>query len=222
MKHIRWPALLAILLLLAGCYINPQLSGKITAESTETQTIAVGESPAVEIANFVGVVKVSEGAPGEVTATLTRQSRHDDPAAAEALLDQITWSLIQTGDGARILIEGPDGANDLKAGLSAVAEVQVPPGSDLTVDLGAGEASFDRPTGDVTYNGGAGLAKVILPSDASFTLRVTGGVAAVDSDFAGVPSGGVATDLTHTVGENPTQSLTFNMGAGEIKLEQAP
>lgn len=222
MKFHRLFSLVVITLLLAGCYINPRLSGKITAESTESQTIAVGETPAIEITNPVGMIEISEGTPGEVSATITKQSRHEDPAEGEALLDQITWSLTETGNGVRLLIEGPENTDNFESGLSAVAVVQVPPGSDLVVNLGAGETSIDQPTGDVVYNGGAGLVTVNLPRDASFNLHITGGVAAIESDFAGVPAGGVGTDVTHTIGDNPTQTLMFNMGAGKIHLMKAP
>jgi hypothetical protein len=187
MHRYRFIALVWAAVLLAGCYINPQLSGEITAESTESQTLAVGEAPTIEITNPVGQIEITEGAPGEVSATITKQSRHEDPAEAEGLLDQITWTLTQTGDGVRLLIEGTENTDNFESGLSAVAMVQVPPGSDLVVNLGAGETSIDQPTGDVVYNGGAGLVTVSLPRDASFTLHITGGVASIESDFAGVP-----------------------------------
>lgn len=221
MHRFRLIALVLAGVLLAGCYINPQLSGKITAESTESQTLAVDGAPAVEITNPVGMVEVSVGAPGEVSATITKQSRHEDPAEGKASLDQITWSLTETGDSVRLLIEGLENTDNFESGLSAVAAVQVPPGSDLVVNLGAGETTIDQPTGDVVYNGGAGLVTITLPRDAAFTLHITGGVASIESDFAGVPSGGLATDVTQTVGDNPTQTLVLNMGAGKVVLRAA-
>jgi hypothetical protein len=50
---------------------------------------------------------------------------------------------------------------------------------------------------------------------------VAGGVTGISSDFEGVPSGGIATDVDTIIGSNPTQTLTFNVGAGEVNLRKA-
>mgnify|MGYP007117549504 FL=1 len=43
----------------------------------------------------------------------------------------------------------------------------------------------------------------------------------MNSEFEGVPSGGVATDIDVIIGDNPTQTLIFNLGAGDVSLEKA-
>lgn len=55
----------------------------------------------------------------------------------------------------------------------------------------------------------------------SLALAGCSGVAGVESEFEGVPTGGVAANVDTTVGDNPTQTLTCNLGAGEVRLEKA-
>jgi hypothetical protein len=51
-------------------------------------------------------------------------------------------------------------------------------------------------------------------------VSISGGATSVDSDFPEVIGGGIATDVDVTVGDNPTQTLTFNVGAGKVNLRQ--
>lgn len=212
-------------LTLTGCIAIPELSGETTAEGTESAELAIDGAPAIEITNFAGTITVREGEPGQIAATMTKQSRLEDVAAAEAQLAEVTLIVEETGSGARVVADGPqnfDNLEEVEIGLTALLEVTVPPGADLTLNLGAGEITLEQPTGDVETNSGAGEATAILPADASFRLVVNGGVADVQSEFAGVPGGGVAADIDTTVGDNPTQTLTFHLGAGEVRLEKAP
>jgi hypothetical protein len=210
---------------LASCTAFSGLSGNVTAEETESAELAVAGAPAVEVTHFAGTITIREGNEGLISATVTKQSRLEDEAAAQAQLEEITLVVEEAGDGARVVVEGPEGfdnLSDLDIGFSAELEVTVPPGSDLTVELGAGEITVEQPTGDLFVTNGAGEVTVILPADASFNLQVSGGVADVNSEFEGVPDGGVATDIQTTVGDNPTQTLTFELGAGELHLRKAP
>jgi hypothetical protein len=213
------------LLLLASCMSLPDLSGEVTAEETESAELAVDGALPIEINNFAGTITVREGDPGQIAATVVKESRLANEADAQAQLDEINLIVEETATGARVEAEGPDNADnleDVEFGLTARLEVTVPPGSDLTLNLGAGEITLDQPTGDASVNSGAGAATAILPADASFNVHVTGGVAGIDSEFEGVPDGGIATDVEATIGDNPTQTLTFNLGAGEVKLQKAP
>lgn len=212
---------------LAACSAIPNidLSEEATAETTESAELAVDGAPSITIDHFAGTVTVREGDEGRVMASVVKQSRLRDEAEAEAQLERIVLVVEETGDGPRIAVEGPEGLNSLRelpVGLTAELDVTVPPGSGVSVDLGAGEITIDQPTGDVNVNSGAGEVTVILPADASFDLSVTGGVADIDSDFEGVPGGGVGAEVETTVGSNPTQSITINLGAGDVNLESAP
>lgn len=210
--------------LLAACIPIPQLSGETTAESTESAAIAIDGAPPIEITNFAGTITVREGEAGQLSADVIKQSRLENVAEAQAQLEEISLVVEDTGEGARVLVDGPDNIDnleDMEIGLSALLEVIVPPGSALTINLGAGEITAYQPAGDLNIHNGAGETTVILPSEASFRLLVNGGVVEVTSEFEGVPGGGVATDIDATIGSNPTQTLTFNLGAGEVRLEKA-
>lgn len=223
-RKITIPLLIS-LLLLAGCISLPDLSEDVTAEETESADLTVDGALPIEINSFAGTITVREGEPGQIAATVVKESRLADAADAQARLDEITLIVEETATGARVEVDGPDNADnleDVEIGLTARLEVTVPPGSDLTVNLGAGEITLDQPTGDASVNSGAGATTAILPGDASFRLVVTGGVAGVESEFEGVPDGGLATDIDTIVGSNPTQTLTFNIGAGEVNLQKAP
>lgn len=209
---------------LAACIRIPELSGDTTAEETETAELMVSGAPAIEIVSFAGTITVREGGAGQIAATVVKESRLADEGDAQAQLDEIALIVEETGEGARVEVDGPDNTNnleDMEIGLSARLEVTVPPGSDLKVNLGAGEITLEQPAGDVEVNNGAGEITAILPADASFELHVSGGVAEIDSEFPGVPGGGVAADVDATVGDSPTQSLTFHLGAGEVHLQKA-
>lgn len=222
-RKILIPLILCTVVL-AACIAIPELSGKTTAEETESAELTVDGAPPIEITNFAGTITVREGDPGRISATVLKESRLADAAEAQAQLDEITLTVEETAGGARVVVDGPDNIDniqDLEIGLSARLEVTVPPGSNLDVNLGAGEITLEQPTGDVDVNNGAGEATAILPADASFQLHVSGGVAEVKSEFAGVPGGGVAANVDATVGNDPTQTLTFHLGAGEVRLQKA-
>ncbi len=211
----------------AACTVVPNvnLSEEATAETTESAELAVDGAPPVVIDHFAGTVTVREGDPGRITATAVKQSRLQDAAEAQAQLERVALVVEETAEGARVAVDGPDGLDSLRdvpVGLTALLEVTVPPGSDLKLNLGAGETFIHELEGDVQVDSGAGVVTIILPVDASFNLVVTGGAANIDSDFEGVPGGGVAVEVETTVGSNPTQSITINLGAGDINLKHAP
>lgn len=214
----RMPALLLLgSLLLAGCGAV-HVGEDVTAESTETQNLTVSGAPSVEASNFAGKITVREGEPGAVDVILVRQSRARDEAQAQDELEQIGLVISQAGDAIVVSVEGPQNADNLKVGLTAELTLQVPPGTPLSLNLGAGDVTVEQPDADVTISAGAGNATVSLPADASFHLVVAGGVTSVKSDFAGVPAGGLAANIDTTVGSDPTQTLTFNLGAGAVNL----
>lgn len=221
-KHTILTLLGLFLFVLAGCTALSGLTGDVTAESSETQGIDVAGVPSLTVTHFGGEIHVTNGEDGRVEADLTKYSHLENEAEAQAQLGQIVMSFSQRGTDVTLNVEGPEGIGDLTSVPSAGLELRVPPGTMLVIDLGAGEVTVDQPTGDVTIDSGAGEATVILPADASFHLVVGGGVAEIVSDFEGVPTGGVAADVDVVIGDNPTQTLTFNMGAGAVHLEQAP
>lgn len=221
-KRSLFSLLVLFLLLSAGCTILDDVSGDVTAETTETQGVDVPGVPTLTVNHFGGEIHVTNGEAGRIEADLTKHSRIDNETEAQAQLEQIVMSFSQSGTDVTLNVEGPDNLGELATGPSAGLELRVPPGTTLDIDLGAGEVTVDQPTGDVTTNVGAGDATVILPAEASFHLLVSGGVAEIVSDFEGTPAGGVAADVEVVIGDNPTQTLTFNLGAGEVHLEEAP
>jgi hypothetical protein len=221
MNQIRYLLLVLLVLLLDGCTMNLQLSGDVTAQAEETQGVVVNDIPTLTVNHFAGKIDVQEGESGKITADLTKKSRLADETAAQAQLDEIEMAFSQSGSDVTLSIEGPESTEEVLSGASGDLELTVPPGTVLVLNLGAGEITVTQPTGDVTVNSGAGQATVTLPQDASFRLVVAGGVTGISSDFEGVPSGGIATDVDTIIGSNPTQTLTFNVGAGEVNLRKA-
>lgn len=223
LRNLSFLSLMVLFLLLsAGCTALSGLGGDVTAEMSETQGVDVPGVPSLTVNHFAGEIHVTNGETERIEADLTKRSRLDDETEAQAQLGQIFMTFTQRGPDVTLNVEGPNTVGELAAGPSAELELRVPPGTTLDVNLGAGEITVDQPTGDVTINNGTGQATVILPAEASFHLLVAGGVAEIASDFAGVPEGGVAADIEVVIGDNPTQTLTFNLGAGEIHLKQAP
>ena len=208
-----------IFLLLAGC---TAIGGDTTAEETETQGVDVAGVPSLTVNHFAGTIDVSEGEDGHITANLTKKSTLPDADEAREQLDNIVMSFTQSGTKVTLNIEGPETVVGMINLPSADLELLVPAGTTLDLNLGAGDIAVDEPDSDLTVNSGAGNSTVTLPGEASFRLRVTGGAVTVSSEFEGVPGGGVATDIDTTVGDNPTQTLTFNLGAGEVSLQKAP
>lgn len=223
MFRFRTLFLVLLVALLAACSSLSGLGGKTTAESEETQGVIVNGVPSLTLNHFAGEVTIRDGEAGKITANLTRRSRLTDEAAAQAQLDLITMTFTQNGTNVTLSIEGPDEFAEMVNAPSADLELLVPPGTALNIDQGAGDLTVERPTGDVEVNLGAGNATVTLPDDAAFHLIVSGGVATVKSEFEGVPEGGVAANIDVNVGGNsPTQTLTFNVGAGDVNLNKAP
>ena len=221
MSRIRLLLVTLLIVFLAGCTALDAISGQVTAESQETQSVIVPGVPSLIVDHFAGNVTIRDGEADKITAHLTRQSRLDDAAEAEAQLELITMTYTQTGTDVTLSIKGRDGISQGLDAATANLELLVPPGTVLDINLGAGNLTVERPSDDVTVNLGAGNATVTLPADASFNLSVSGGVGNVNSDFEGVPDGGIATDIDTTIGSNPTQTLTFNVGAGDININKA-
>lgn len=218
----RFLLLISLLLglTLAGCTALSSL-GDATVVKAETSGVDVTGVPSLVVNHFAGNITVRPGEEGHITANLTKKSRLADDAEAQEQLDQITMSFSQNGTDVTLDVDGPDSFTEMVNSPSADLELLVPAGTVLTLNLGAGDITVEEPQGDVTINNGAGKATVSLPDDASFRLAVAGGAVNVSSDFEGVPSGGVATDIEVAIGDAPGQVLTFNIGAGEVRLEKA-
>lgn len=210
-----------LVLALGGCASSDLLDIETTAEETETQGVDVPGVPTLTVNHFAGDIDVRTGEDGHITANLTRRSTLPNADEARGQLDNIDMSFTQSGTTVSLNIEGPDTAIGRINTPSADLELLVPPGTTLDLNLGAGDITVENPEGDVTVNSGAGNSTVTLPADASFRLQVTGGAVNVSSEFEGVPAGGVATDIDSTVGDNPTQTLAFNLGAGDVRLQQS-
>mgnify|MGYP003378852904 CR=1 FL=1 len=223
-NRLLFLALLVLFVSLSACSALgglDSLTGAVTAESQETQSVIVPGVPSLIVNHFAGNVTIRDGAADTITANLTRQSRLSDAAEAEAQLGLITMEFTQSGTDVTLSVEGRDGISEGLDAATANLELLVPPGTVLEINQGAGNLTVERPSSDVTVNLGAGNATVTLPADASFNLSVSGGVGNVNSAFEGVPDGGIATDIDTTIGDNPTQTLTFNVGAGDVNLNKA-
>jgi len=202
-SRLLFLALIILLVSLSACSALgglDGLTGDVTAESEETQSVIVPGTPSLIVDHFAGVITIHDSEADRITAHLTRQSRLSDAAEAQAQLDLITMEFTQSGTDVTLSIEGRDGASQGLDAATANLELLVPPGTVLDINLGAGDLNVERPSGDVTVNLGAGNATVTLPDDASFNLSVSGGVGDVNSDFEGVPDGGIATDIDTTIG----------------------
>lgn len=218
-KYFFFAILLLALTACAG--LRGVESGDITAQAEETLSVIVPGVPALTVNHFAGDLTIRDGAADKITAHVTRQSTLSDAAAAETSLENITVAFSQSGSDVTLDVEVLETVmNDMDT-LRAIVELEVPPGTTLFLNQGGGNIVVERPAGDVTINAGAGDFTVTLPDGAAFHLIVAGGVAKVASDFEGVPSGGLAADIDTTIGRNPTQTLTFNVGAGQVNLRHA-
>jgi len=222
MRARKLSVLAVLLLALAACAgLRGVESGDITAQAEETQSVIVPGVPTLTVNHFAGDLTIRDGAADKITAHVTRQSTLSDAAAAEASLADITVAFSQSGSDVTLDVEVPKKLTNEINDLQAIVELEVPPGTTLFLNQGGGNVVVEQPSCDVTIDAGAGDFTVTLPADAAFRLIVAGGVAKVASDFEGVPSGGLAADIDTTVGDNPTQTLTFNVGAGQVNLRHA-
>jgi hypothetical protein len=220
-RKFLWRVLLSSVFLVGCTAPLSFIGGDVTATADETSGVIVNGIPSLTVNHFAGTITVHDGEAGKITANLTKQSRIADEAEARAQLDQIVMTFTQNGTDVVLDVDVPDSFAELAQGPTGDLELLVPPGTILDLNLGAGEITVEQPSGDVEVNSGAGTVTVVLPADASFRLMVTGGVATVRSEFEGVPGGGPAAAIDTTVGSNPTQTLTFNLGAGEVILQKA-
>ena len=221
MFRSRFIFFVLLLVALAGCTALDSITGDVRAESEETQSVIVPGVPTLIVNHFAGNVTIRDGEADAITAKLTRQSRLSDATEAQAQLGLITMAFTQSGTDVTLSVKGRDSAGEGLDAATANLELLVPPGTVLEINQGAGNLTVERPGSDVTINLGAGNVTVTLPDDASFNLSVSGGVGNVNSEFEGVPDGGIATDIDMTIGSNPTQTLTFNVGAGDINIDKA-
>jgi hypothetical protein len=218
--------LIAILALwLAACSTITSvadLAGNPTAQSSETQSVMVTGIPNLTVTHFAGRVTVREGETGRVSADLTKMSRLSNEASAREQLDEIVMTFTQQNNDVNLTVKGPENPATVSASPTADLSLTVPPGTNLVLTLGAGDITVEEPAGDVVVNSGAGIINVSLPDSASFQLKISGGPTRVNSDFPGVGGTGVATAIETTVGDNPDQSLTITLGAGEVNINQSP
>ena len=221
MFRSRFIFFVLLLVALAGCTALDSITGDVRAESEETQSVIVPGVPTLIVNHFAGNVTIRDGEADAITAKLTRQSRLSDATEAQAQLGLITMAFTQSGTDVTLSVKGRDSAGEGLDAATANLELLVPPGTVLEINQGAGNLTVQRPGSDVTINLGAGNVTVTLPDDASFNLSVSGGVGNVNSEFEGVPDGGIATDIDTTIGDNPTQTLTFNVGAGDVNINKA-
>ena len=108
MSRIRLLLVALLIVGLAGCTTLDALSGEVTAESQETQSVIVPGVPTLVVDHFAGNVTIRDGEANRITANLTRQSRLDNAAEAEAQLELITMTFTQTGTDVTLSIKGRD------------------------------------------------------------------------------------------------------------------
>jgi hypothetical protein len=208
-------------LMLVGCASSDSMTGDTTAEESETQGVIVNGIPRLAVNHFAGNIRIRTGEDGRITANLTKMSRLPDEANAQAELDNIVMAFSQSGPDVTLNIEGPATAAGTADSATADLDLLVSPGTILTVNLGTGDVTVEQPGGDLTVDIGAGNATTLVPAGDSFRLVVTGGAVDVVSEFEGVPGGGEAVNIDTTIGDNPAQTFSYNVGAGEVRLVEA-
>lgn len=184
-----------------------------TTQATETSGVTTPAGPLnVTVANFDGPIIVIAGPDGRVEAELTRSSRNDDQAEAEA----IDMTISQSGPDVRIDVTYT-GTNphSAEAGLA----ITVPEGSSLNLRTATGEISASDPFGDVTAQIDSGDITLGAFKDESFSLSVQG-TGELQSDFETIPSQPLAGSFERQVGETPSRALTAIIGQGKVSLQQ--
>jgi hypothetical protein len=164
--------------LLLGIAIK--LANEATATDTSTRTFSVLGAPTLAIRNAAGKLTVRAGTTGTVTIDITRTSRDTSASAARDNLQNITVTTAQTGDQITL---STDFSNDgyFASANSVDLAVTVPPNTNITANVTAGNVDIDGVSGQMELTQGVGDASLsnILLADGS-NVQVANGSVAVD------------------------------------------
>src|SRR5436305_838315 len=172
------------------------------AHATVNRQFAVGALPSVQIDVDAADVQIEQGAAGQVSATLTKETHAITQSLARQDLDAITLDAEQSGDAVTIHVRTPDGPGIHGAARRSIhLLVSLPPTTNVAVDGGAGNIKISDITGKMNVEIGAG----------NVTMR---GVTLSGSSSVRAGAGNIETQGALT----PATNLDLSAGAGDVGL----
>lgn len=198
-------------LVLGGC------TRSYTVSESETQGVAVPETPSVTLTNFDGPVEVVTGESGRVQADLTRRSSNPDAAAAQAEVDNITMSISQSGPDVGITIIY-DGTMNEETGAEAAVVLAVPPGSAVRAETSTGTITFDEGIAEATGVVETGAVTFAVTEEEPFTLRAEAVSGEILSDVEALSSRPLSGRYEGRVGEEAGREFVALLGTGKVFL----
>jgi hypothetical protein len=172
------------------------------ARETVTRQFAVGAVPSVEIDADAANVEVTQGAAGQVSAVLTKETHAITQSLARQDLDAITLTTEQNGDRVTIRVNSPDGPAIFGAGQRRISlNVSLPPTANLAVTSAAGNIEISDIAGrmDVEVSAGNVTMREVTLSGSS-SVRASAGNIEVQSALA------------------PQTNLDLTASAGNVEL----
>jgi hypothetical protein len=178
--------------------------GRIDREHVN-QTFEVGDAPELDITNFAGLITIRSGPEGAISVAATKE------AGTQRNLEGIELHMTQSGDRVTIKTRTQPRVSNTRVNL----EIDVPAGTRVEVDQGAGEVSVRGLAAPIQIRTGAGNVTI---RDVSSSLEVNSGAGTVNVHRA---SGPVRLDLgagdVHYEGD-PDGDCRFHTAAGNINL----
>jgi hypothetical protein len=209
------------------------------------ETLAVGDAPSLDIANFAGSITVRAGEEGEVRVVATKR------ASSQNRLDRIEFSASEANGQVVIETKKPfttgnayveleitapaDSRLDLSTGAGEVdlrdiigrldihsgagtVDVRGARGT-VRVNLGAGRITYQGvPSGDCRFQTGAGEIILRLPEDSSVRIDLGTGMGAVEVDFD-VDGRVSQRSAEGVIGDGRQGSISARTGVGGVTLE---
>jgi hypothetical protein len=144
-----------------------------------TRQFAVGAVPTVEIDVDAANVAVTQGAAGQVSAVLTKETHAITQSQARQDLDAITLATEQNGDHVTIRVKSPDGPGVFGAAQRRISlNVSLPPTANIEVNGGAGNIEITGISGIINAEVAAGnmTMRAITLSGSSSVRASTGNI----------------------------------------------
>lgn len=218
-----------VILVLGNFYISDvRTSGPgATVGSEENRTFAVEPSASLVVDNFAGNVTVRAGDEGQIQVHAVRR------AATSASRNRIQIRFEERAEGLRIRTVRPAG---VLSNARVDFEIQVPPGTRVDVETGAGNVEVrgvmeglrvETGSGNVQAQGLAGDVRLNSGSG-NMDLRDVQGDAAVETGSGNVTVMGIDGDLTADTGsgsilvEAATGRVRLDTGSGSVEYRGAP
>jgi len=218
----------AAVLVLSSFFISDArtLGPGTTMSAEESRTFAVEPGASLTVDNFAGSVTVRAGGEGQIQVRAVRR------AATSASSNRIQVRFDEAAGGLQIRTMRPAGVLNARVDL----EIQVPPGTPVEVETGAGNLEVRGVTGGLRAETGSGNVQAqglaggvdLGSGSGSVELQDVAGDVAVDTGSGNVTLRGIDGDLTaHTSSgsirvEGATGQVRLDTGSGSVEYRGTP